>query len=169
MHLLDNPMYNALLTEHAPFAIGTGLARRFPAEIAPFGGLIQGGEPDLLDLYAPGETAILLGDQPASFDGWGVQKEFDVLQFVSRSSLRESEPTDVKLLSDQDVPAMLALTAIAYPSYFRAGTPRLGDYCGIYDGPNLVAMAGVRMRLPGFEEISAICIPIMEAAVSGPP
>jgi ribosomal protein S18 acetylase RimI-like enzyme len=157
MHLLDNPMYNALLTEHAAFALGTGLARRFPAEIAPFAGLAAGGELDLLDLYAPGETAILLGNQPASFDGWEVQKEFDVLQLVHATSPSTSEPSGVRLLSDQDVTAMLALTAIAYPSYFRARTPRLGEYCGVFDGPSLIAMAGIRMRLSGFEEISAIC------------
>ena len=54
-HILDNPMYNALLTEHAPVAIGGGRARRFPAQIAPFGGLESGGEADLLSLFQIGE------------------------------------------------------------------------------------------------------------------
>ncbi|MFZ4508450.1 MAG: GNAT family N-acetyltransferase [Fimbriimonas sp.] len=158
---LDNPIYNALLTEHAVFSMGTGLARRFPAEIAPFGGLDAGGELDLLNLFALGEQAILVGGQPERLDGWEVVKGFEVIQFVHASPssvpLREPGREPVQLLSEDDLAAMLTLTSLAYPSYFRAGTARLGDYCGIYEGPELIAMAGVRMRRPGFEEISAIC------------
>ncbi len=33
----------------------------------------------------------------------------------------------------------------------------MGDYLGIFDGRRLVAMAGRRMHVPGFIEVSAVC------------
>src|SRR5262249_54375912 len=54
---------------------------------------------------------------------------------------------------------MLALTELARPGPFLAGTIELGDYFGVDDGDRLVAVAGERMRLPGYTEISAVCTP----------
>ncbi|HME59206.1 MAG TPA: hypothetical protein VKF63_12765, partial [Terracidiphilus sp.] len=36
---LDNPIWNALLTEHAFLALGDGLARRYPPAIGPLSGI----------------------------------------------------------------------------------------------------------------------------------
>lgn len=52
---------------------------------------------------------------------------------------------------------MLELTALVYPSYFRAGTARLGDYFGVIKNGQLCAMAGIRMNFDGHQEISAVC------------
>jgi predicted GNAT family acetyltransferase len=52
---------------------------------------------------------------------------------------------------------MLLLTQIAFPEYFRERTAELGEYLGIFDGGRLVAMAGERMALDGWQEISAVC------------
>src|SRR5206468_921875 len=43
------------------------------------------------------------------------------------------------------------------PGYYNTGTRLLGSYLGIRQEGRLVAMAGERMRLPGFSELSAIC------------
>ena len=39
--LLDNPIWHALSTEQSALAQGNGLAKRFPSDVAPFGGLID--------------------------------------------------------------------------------------------------------------------------------
>jgi predicted GNAT family acetyltransferase len=52
---------------------------------------------------------------------------------------------------------MLKLTSIAFPGFFRKRTVLLGSYYGIRVDGELVAMAGERMALPGFVEISAVC------------
>jgi predicted GNAT family acetyltransferase len=57
-----------------------------------------------------------------------------------------------------DVPAMLALAAATQPGPFGPRTIELGRYLGIRRGGTLVAMAGERMRLDGFTEISAVCV-----------
>jgi len=56
-----------------------------------------------------------------------------------------------------DVPEMLALARVTQPGPFGPRTAELGDYIGIRQRGVLVAMAGERMRIAGFTEISAVC------------
>ncbi len=56
-----------------------------------------------------------------------------------------------------DVPDMMQLVELTKPGPFAARTIALGCYIGIRAGGQLVAMAGERMRFPGFTEISAVC------------
>ncbi len=60
-------------------------------------------------------------------------------------------------LGAADVPDMLDLIARTRPGPFRPRTRELGTYLGIRDGGRLVAMAGERLRPPGWTEISAVC------------
>ena len=52
---------------------------------------------------------------------------------------------------------MLDLVARTQPGPFEPRTITLGTYLGIRRGGALVAMAGERMRPPGWGEISAVC------------
>ena len=60
-------------------------------------------------------------------------------------------------LTPADVPDMMQLVELTKPGPFAARTIALGSYIGIRAGGQLVAMAGERMRFPGFTEISAVC------------
>ena len=53
---------------------------------------------------------------------------------------------------------MLALASVTQPGPFGPRTIELGDYIGIRRRGALVAMAGERMRLDRFTEISAVCV-----------
>lgn len=63
----------------------------------------------------------------------------------------------IRELEAPDVPAMLELMARVYPAYFRQRTIEMGRYVGVYDGVQLVAMAGLRMAPSGYREISGVC------------
>ena len=52
---------------------------------------------------------------------------------------------------------MLELTALTKPGPFGTRTHELGAYLGIRASGRLVAMAGERLKVPGFTEISAVC------------
>jgi predicted GNAT family acetyltransferase len=52
---------------------------------------------------------------------------------------------------------MLTLTKLTEPGPFFPRTIELGSYLGIFDAGSLVAMAGERMHLSGFTEVSAVC------------
>jgi predicted GNAT family acetyltransferase len=79
-----------------------------------------------------------------------------------RSAPELSNPTaegagDIPLqLGVEDVGDMLALVAVAQPGPFLARTVEFGGYIGIRREGQLVAMAGQRMRPPGYTEISAV-------------
>jgi predicted GNAT family acetyltransferase len=51
----------------------------------------------------------------------------------------------------------VTLTALVFPGYFRRRTPQMGAYVGIRREGRLAAMSGERMKVRGFEEISAVC------------
>jgi predicted GNAT family acetyltransferase len=55
------------------------------------------------------------------------------------------------------VPEILDLVARTRPGPFWPRTHELGTYLGIRDNGRLVAMAGERLRPPGWTEISAVC------------
>src|ERR1700759_2620614 len=54
--ILDNPIWNSLVTDHAPLAVGEsvgqGLARRYPADIGPLSGLRESTAEAYADLAA---------------------------------------------------------------------------------------------------------------------
>jgi predicted GNAT family acetyltransferase len=52
---------------------------------------------------------------------------------------------------------MLDLVERTRPGPFGPRTIELGTYLGVWDDGALVAMAGERMRMPGYTEISAVC------------
>jgi predicted GNAT family acetyltransferase len=68
----------------------------------------------------------------------------------------EPDPEAVVLTTD-DVPEILDLVGRTQPGPFRKRTIEVGRYLGIRRDGGLVAMAGERLRVPGFTEISAIC------------
>ena len=71
----------------------------------------------------------------------------------------EDRPADYEIipLGDADAPEMLALATLTQPGPFFAHTHRLGSFVGIRRDGRLAAMAGERMRLAGFTEVSGVC------------
>src|SRR6266567_6198253 len=61
------------------------------------------------------------------------------------------------VLGPDDVPAMMELTELTKPGPFSARTHELGTFFGIRLGNQLAAMAGERMKLDGYTEITAVC------------
>ena len=71
-------------------------------------------------------------------------------------------PIEFSTLGAADSPEMVALAQLTKPGPFGPRTYELGTYLGIRNGEDtssgtLVAMAGERLRVPGFTEISAVC------------
>jgi predicted GNAT family acetyltransferase len=60
-------------------------------------------------------------------------------------------------LGDNDSPEMVELASLTKPGPFGRRTHELGYYVGIRDNGKLVAMAGERLKVPGYTEVSAVC------------
>ncbi|HEX5094925.1 MAG TPA: GNAT family N-acetyltransferase [Acidimicrobiia bacterium] len=161
MDPLGNPVWHALAGPQRTVAEGSARALRFAPDIAPFAALPDDVEPAdweaLRVLAGPGGVAVLgrphVGapvDLPRVFDIPGVQMVAD------RSVPDVARPT-FRVLGDADADAMAELVARTQPGPWRTRTYTLGTYIGVHDGDRLVAMAGERMRPPGYTEISAVC------------
>ena len=159
---LDNPVWHALTTHHAPLALGTGLARRYPPDIAPFVALENASDAafaDLATIVAAGEKLVLRGfELPSDVPGWTIHTRKLIVQMVSEAPMPEiASDAQILTLSEADVPDMLRLVDEAKPGPFLPRTIRLGTYLGIRKDGKLIAMAGERMYPPGYREISAVC------------
>jgi len=165
-HPLDNPIWSALSSLHAPLARQSGPALRYPREIAPFLGLPTGARvtsDELSTLVDGDEQVFLLGDAPIVPDGWSLSSLGQLLQMTCDTAPAIPDGPEILPLTDarhrQDV---LTLTGLVYPHYFRNDTMRLGRYFGIYEHGKLSAMIGERMGATvrgsrGHREISAVC------------
>ena len=90
-------------------------------------------------------------------DGWRATMIGEGVQLVDAGVAGAEPGEEVVRLGPADVPEMLDLTARTKPGPFLPRTYELGVYLGIRRGGALVAMAGERLRPPGWTEISAVC------------
>jgi GNAT superfamily N-acetyltransferase len=163
MDLLDLPIWNALTTDHAAFALGEGLARCYPSDMSPLAGMRDGSPEafaDLRELVAPDGRVGMFTPEPLEVpDDWTIVGERWIDQMVSDGPVPELARGGPELveLGEGDVPEMLALTAATQPGPFAARTYAMGRYLGVRVDGRLVAMAGERLRLAGATEISAVC------------
>lgn len=80
------------------------------------------------------------------------------LQMVLQTLPKRRLAPSICALSTVDVPEMLRLVALTEPGPFRVRTGTLGSYLGVRHQGRLIAMAGERLKVPGFTEISAVCV-----------
>jgi predicted GNAT family acetyltransferase len=162
MHLLDRPVWATLTTHHISLSEGNELARRFapdvnlfaaarddsPAALAALAGLVKSGETVFLAEVAD----IVL---PPGFVTVKVAK--GVQMVATRSAKVDPPGGDIQVLGDEDAPEMLELAQLTEPGPFLARTHTMGTFFGIRVGARLAAMAGQRMRIPGYTEVSGVC------------
>jgi ribosomal protein S18 acetylase RimI-like enzyme len=159
-HRLDNPIWHALRTRHADLALKADGAARYPAEITPFGAVESAttrAADQLVSLIADDDSIYLAGVAPPAPPGWSLTPQKPMLQMICPKRVPAVPGPATVRLGQAERDDMLALTALVFPGFFRARTLEMGDYHGIYDGQRLVAMAGERMRLDGYQELSAVC------------
>jgi predicted GNAT family acetyltransferase len=75
---------------------------------------------------------------------------------IASDTTGEPDPEAV-VLATADVPEMLELAVTTEPGPFFERTIVLGTYLGLRRAGVLVAMAGERMHMDGWTEISAVC------------
>lgn len=158
--LLDNPGWHSLNSYHRPLAIWGEIVARYQPNVL-FGAAMPTYDPpgfeDLRTLVADEEVIGLIMDTaPAEFSGWEILRMDPLHQMICKE-LRPAPGVDAVELTPDDVPEMLELVALTEPGPFLPGTIKLGNYFGVRQEGQLIAMAGQRLHLPGFCEISAVC------------
>jgi ribosomal protein S18 acetylase RimI-like enzyme len=168
--LLDDPVRHALTGPHRCFAVASGddngaaRAYRYRVDVAPFAFLQDVTDPaawhDLAGLCGPQGRAAL--EAPAVITappGWTVATVFPIAQMIAPTDglTTDGATEPVVPLGKKDTDEMIALTELTRPGPFAASTVELGGYLGVRREGRLVAMAGRRLHLPGWIEISAVC------------
>jgi predicted GNAT family acetyltransferase len=159
-HPLDRPVWSALTGRQAALARGDARAWRLPSGYGLFAAAA--------DPQAPGEAlAALIGEEGALglvetgpvpvAPGTAVIRSAWVHQMVAETPILGDSSLPIVPLDDSDAPAMLALATATEPGPFFDRTHQLGDFVGIKQDGALVAMAGERMRVDRFTEVSAVC------------
>ncbi|MDT7705652.1 MAG: hypothetical protein QOG20_1259 [Pseudonocardiales bacterium] len=159
-HPLDNPVWTSLSGAQSGLGQRRGRAARFREDVCPFAALpldlTEADWDDLAALAGPGGTVVLAGPPRIPPAGWTAEASISGVQLDGSGMAVRPEPEAV-VLGDADVPEMLDLVARTRPGPFLQNTRLMGTYLGIRRGGALVAMAGERMRPPGWTEISAVC------------
>jgi len=161
-HPLDRPVWNALTSRQAHLALGEAAAAlRFPPDIEPFGAAVTNAAEHLAALGAlvPKDGAIATVERSGITlpPGFVAMIDEPIHQMTAaRIPAPEPDPAIIPL-GDADAPEMRALAELTQPGPFYARTHTLGDFVGIRENGRLIAMAGERLRVPGFTEISAVC------------
>ena len=169
MHPLDRPVWSTLTTHHASLSEGNSLARRFLTDVNVF--IASRDEsPEALaamaDLVKPGDLAFILQVPtivlPPGFTevkaAKGVQMEVatDPKDGGDRGVI-DSPNAEIITLTEKDAPAMLALATLTEPGPFLTRTHTMGHFRGVRIDGRLAAMAGERIRFPGYTEVSGVC------------
>lgn len=161
-HILDNPIWNALVTGNNNLSCGNEHAKYFIRDVAAFAGLESYTESNLENLYniSPFKQPVVLftpGEIPLS-DNWKINLKKPLLQMVfEENDSMIPDFSDVIPLTDGNIEAMLELTGKTKPGPFLSRTIDFGNYMGIFDADRLVSMTGQRMQPDPYTEISAVC------------
>jgi ribosomal protein S18 acetylase RimI-like enzyme len=167
--VLHNPAWSALTGPQAHLALARGRARCFPLDLSPFAALPDGdlaAWDDLAALAAPGEVRALADvAPPPPASAWELVERFDGVQLVGGEAADDGDPAaeaaaagwDVVRLGTADVPEMLDLVKRTEPGPFGPRTVDFGGFVGVRVDGALVAMAGRRLRVPGWTEVSGVC------------
>jgi ribosomal protein S18 acetylase RimI-like enzyme len=159
-HVLDNAVWAALSGPQANIAEVYGRARRFPIDISPFAAIADQADAqcwnDLAYLVGAGATVVLTARELNVPESWELLGGGFGKQMTGEAVSGRPDEEAIKLGPD-DVPEMLDLIARTEPGPFLARTVELGGYLGFRVRGDLVAMAGRRIHVPGWIEISAVC------------
>ncbi|RKF38179.1 GNAT family N-acetyltransferase [Paraburkholderia fungorum] len=160
---LDRPIWAALTTKQAHLGQGDALARRYHPDVAPFAALAAetpAAYQALHQLLRPHEQVALLSAEPVGpVDGLQTTYIGVIHQMIApRPEAGSTDDQAPIRLGKADADDMLELVLKTKPGPFGKRTGEMGNYIGIRDQGRLIAMAGERMHVDGYVEISAVCV-----------
>ncbi len=163
LSVLDNMAWHALRGPQADLAEWSpdGRAGRYRRKVSPICGVPTTGADDwagLAALAGPGGYVSLFRDEinPAPAP-WKELFREEITQYVAGGLV---DPPDIGIteLGPDDVEEMVSLAKLTEPGPFSTQTHRTGRYFGVRRQGRLIAMAGERMRVAGWGEVSAVCV-----------
>ncbi len=159
---LDNPVWHALHTHHASLALGDALAKKYPPRVTPFAAFAEPSEAAYASLAAAldGQKRVgILLDEPRDPPvGWTVVTAHPITQMIwGGGAALPAIAAKIEQMTPADVPEMVALAELTKPGPMAERVLELGNYYGVREGSRLAAIAGERIHLTGYTEVSGVC------------
>lgn len=159
--LLNNIVWNSMNGAQKQFTVGTERVRRFSQGFSPIIGFSGPEQDDIstLEPYCnPGEVFYTdLWQQPAP-KHWQIEMEESMFKMLWQGAMQIDEPAiQAERLQSQHVDQALELTEITHPGPFAERTIELGNFYGVFNEQQLIAMAGERFQAGKLQEISSLC------------
>ncbi len=161
-HILESPAWHALNSGNKNLGLGNDKAKYFNKEVSPFAAMEANTPENFQLLYE-----VFPDDRPALFMSSTeieIPRQWEILDLVKGIQMVCERPVATDdfsakpvPLTEVHVPQMLVLTRLTNPGPFANRTIDFGHYFGIFEGNELVAMAGQRLHAYQFAEISAVC------------
>ncbi len=157
--LLDNPAWHALTGRQATQGERSERSARYQPEISPLAA-VRECTSEALD-----ELATLCGRDPVALLCDTRELPRNRFRLMRTNVVRQlccetpCEPLTVSsvTLGGSDADDMVALVKLTEPGPFAQRTVELGSYIGVREGGRLLAMAGERLKPPGWVEVSGVC------------
>jgi predicted GNAT family acetyltransferase len=161
-YVLDNPIWHALSTRQAVLNKGSERVKFFDESVSPFVTMDAWNEADLKEMQdiLPVDRSfyVLIPRQVDIPEAFAQVYTTPIYQMVCQGFQPQFLTEQAVLeMGEGDVQEMIELTALTRPGPFSTGTMSFGKYIGIREGARLAAMAGERMKIPGYTEVSAVC------------
>ncbi len=163
LHPLDFPARTALTTHHARFARTDGPAMRYDPGTIPFATATDPDDPALHEafarLVAPGDRIAFPEPEPfPPMPGFEEFVRLPLFQMIRSVPQPYTPHPEIVALNLADAADMLALAEAAKPGPFTLRVLEIGRFWGIRREGRLVAMAGTRLSVEGFTEVSGVCV-----------
>lgn len=160
--LLDEPIWSALCGSQAQYSVGGNASKRYQHDIVPFASFANLDSPDwaaLSQLVTIGERLLIPAMAVPDDSGFKVLQIGAVRQYVYRAKMPPIVRDDILVtnLAPPDIPEMLSLAEEAQLGAMARRALDLGHFIGIRSSSRLVAMAGERLQVGKYREISEVC------------
>ncbi|MEU8819009.1 GNAT family N-acetyltransferase [Actinoplanes sp. NPDC048796] len=156
----DNLVWAALTGPQHDFAEIRGGAGRYRPGYSPLVAVRDFGDEqawdDLASLAGPGAVVTLAGVGARVPSTWTSLGGGDGYQMTA-SGVAAAGLDGMERLAPADVPDMLDLVERTKPGPLAPRAVELGTFLGVRREGKLVAMAGERIRVPGWTEIGTVC------------
>lgn len=155
---LDNPVWYSLSEIHQHFAIEFPGMKFYHPDYCPFGGFLNiDNSPEWIHQYSQmTDNFYVVGQKPNIDNRVKLMKELVCNQMVLENAIEIEMKEQIVEIGSRHVEDLFRLVNYVQPGYFRTKTSELGSYYGIWKNNQLVAVAGERMKMNGYTEVSAV-------------
>lgn len=156
---LDNPAWHALTERQSGFATGTAQCKKYDPDIVLFAGF----DVNAADIFSQLDEVFGVNDSFFLFEGFPqLPANYTSTAFIECLQMTCAAPVMIPVteeiiqLDHSYTNKMYELVSTVFPGYYLPHTNRMGDYFGIFNNEELVAMAGERLCMDGYSELSAV-------------